>query len=250
MFSDEVTSTDAFLDMPSSSQLLYFHLGMNADDDGFIASPKMVMRVISASSDDLKLLIAKKFLLAFESGVCVVKHWRINNQIRGDRYNETKYTQEKSQLFIRENGSYTFNQENALPVPKGHFTTDGLPFGNQMATNGNHSIGKVRIGKVSKDNTKGDFELPEWLDKGKWNEWVAYRTSRRLTNSPITLKRQVAFLEKHKDSHSEIIEQSITNGWQGLFEAKTVSKKIPNVMISKDTSTIADALKRKAEQNK
>lgn len=148
MFSDEITSTDAFLDMPTSSQLLYFHLGMSADDDGFIASPKMVMRVIGASTDDLKLLVAKKFLLQFESGVCVVKHWRINNQLRKDRYTETKYLPEKTQLFIRENGSYSFNPQGALPVPKGHFTTESLQFGNQLATIGVRRRGKDSIGKI------------------------------------------------------------------------------------------------------
>jgi hypothetical protein len=247
MFSDEITSTDAFLDMPLSSQLLYFHLGMNADDDGFISSPKMVMRIISASSDDLKLLIAKKFLLSFESGVCVVKHWRINNYIRKDIYQETKYEREKSLLFIRPNGAYSFNSEGAVEVPKGHFT---VPV-DVTSTNRLRDVhlGKVRIGKVSKDNTKG-IELPDWLDSSKWNEWIEYRKSRKLTNSPMTLKRQIAFLEKNKSNYIEIIEQSITNGWQGLFEKKGVPKKIDNVLITKETSNIADALKRKADQNK
>jgi len=158
MFSDEITSTDAFLDMPKGSQLLYFHLGMNADDDGFIASPKMVMRVIGASDDELKVLFSKKFLLPFDSGVCVVKHWRINNQIRKDRYRETKYLKEKRGLYIRANGSYTFNSEDALPVPDGHF----LPSGNHLATNGQPSIGKVRLGKVRLDNT-----VPEKKPKKK-----------------------------------------------------------------------------------
>lgn len=146
MFSDEITISDAFLDMPNESQLLYFHLGMNADDDGFISNTKMIQRTIGASEDSLKILFAKKFLLSFESGIIVVKHWRVNNQIRKDRYRETKYLKEKSLLFIRENGAYTFNENGALPVPKGHF----LPSGNQMATTRQPSIGKVRLGKVSK----------------------------------------------------------------------------------------------------
>lgn len=147
MFSDEITTADAFLDMPGGSQLLYFHLGMEADDDGFISSPKMVMRAIGSTDDELKVLFAKKFLLPFESGVCVVKHWRINNQIRKDRYEETKYTKEKSQLYIRENGSYTFNPEGAIKVPHGHF----LPLGNQMATIGQPSIGKESLDKIRKE---------------------------------------------------------------------------------------------------
>ena len=103
MFSDEITTTDAFLDLPKGSQLLYFHLGMSADDDGFVANPKMTMRVIGSSEDELKVLFAKKFLLPFSNGVCVVKHWRINNQLRKDRYTETKYTKEKEQLEVVKN---------------------------------------------------------------------------------------------------------------------------------------------------
>jgi len=152
MFSDDITSSDAFLDMPDSAQNLYFHLGMNADDDGFIGSPKMVMRVIRAGEDDYKLLIVKKFILTFENGICVVKHWRINNYIRKDIYRETKYQKEKSQLFIRENGAYTLNPELSLPVPKGHFTLkDKAEMGTYTPRARNVHIGKVRIGKESKD---------------------------------------------------------------------------------------------------
>lgn len=107
MFSKQIVETDAFLDMPKSSQLLYFHLNMEADDDGFVASPKKIMRVIGSGDDDFKILIAKRFLLPFESGVCVIKHWLIHNYIRKDTYTETKYLTEKKSLVIKENGSYT-----------------------------------------------------------------------------------------------------------------------------------------------
>jgi len=150
MFSDEVTETDAFLDMPIGSQLLYFRLGMNADDDGFIASPKMVMRMIGATDDELKILFAKKFLLSFQNGICVIKHWRINNYIRKQLYNETKYSKERSQLFIRPNGSYTFNPEGAIPLPEGHFTTkENVKNGavDNTSTQRRPRIGKDRIGK-------------------------------------------------------------------------------------------------------
>lgn len=152
MFSDEITSSDAFLDMPSTSQLLYYHLGMNADDDGFIASPKMVMRMIGSSQNDYEILMAKKFIIHFQDrGICVVKHWRINNKIRKDRYSETKYLPEKLSLFIKENGAYTQTENKGLPVPKGHFTVSEIEDGNQVATTRQPSIGKVRIGKDRKD---------------------------------------------------------------------------------------------------
>lgn len=150
MFSDEVTETDAFLDMPIGSQLLYFRLGMNADDDGFIASPKMVMRMIGATEDELKILFAKKFLLPFQNGICVIKHWRINNYIRKQLYNETKYSKERAMLFIRPNGSYSFNPEGAIPLPEGHFTTkENVKNGavDITSTQRRPRIGKDRIGK-------------------------------------------------------------------------------------------------------
>ena len=85
MFAKCITESDAFLDMPLSTQALYFHLGMVADDDGFVSSPKKITRSINASEDDLKLLLAKRFVLGFESGIVVIKHWKMNNYIRNVR---------------------------------------------------------------------------------------------------------------------------------------------------------------------
>ncbi len=124
MFAKTIVLSDAFLDMPLSARCLYFTLGMLADDDGFINSPKSIMRQCGASNDDMNILLAKKFLIAFESGVFVIKHWRINNYLRSDRYTETKYIEEKSKLLVDGNGGYTV----------------GIP-------SGTPSIDKVRIGQ-------------------------------------------------------------------------------------------------------
>lgn len=107
MFAKTIIDSDAFLDMPQSSQLLYFHLSMRADDDGFINNPKAIMRNAKCNDDDIKLLIAKKFIIPFESGVVVIKHWKIHNYIAKDRYKETKYKNEKATLTLDENNSYT-----------------------------------------------------------------------------------------------------------------------------------------------
>ena len=107
MFAKTIIDSDAFLDMPLSAQCLYFHLCMRADDDGFVNNPRRIMRMVNATDDDAKILIGKKFLIAFESGVIVIKHWRIHNYIRKDTYNETKYKEEKSELELDENSSYT-----------------------------------------------------------------------------------------------------------------------------------------------
>ena len=106
MFAKSIIDSDAFLDMPLSAQALYFHLGMRADDDGFVNSPKKIMRLVSCSDDDMKLLIAKNFIIPFDSGIVVIKHWRIHNYIQKDRYHETNYLDEKALLTTKENGSY------------------------------------------------------------------------------------------------------------------------------------------------
>lgn len=107
MFSKSITTSDAFREMPASSQALYFHLGMEADDDGFLDNYRGMMRSINASDDDFKILIGKRFLILFPSKVVVVKHWKINNDIKKDRYHETKHLEEKRALIIKENGAYT-----------------------------------------------------------------------------------------------------------------------------------------------
>ena len=94
MFALKIIDSDAFLDMPVSAQNLYFHLSMRADDDGFISSPKKIMRMIKASDDDMKILLAKRFLLSFDTGIVVIKHWRLHNYIAKDRYTETIYKEE------------------------------------------------------------------------------------------------------------------------------------------------------------
>ena len=109
MFAKSIIDSDAFLDMPLSAQCLYFHLAMRADDDGFINNPKKIQRMVGASEDDLKLLIAKRFIIVFETGVVVIKHWRIHNYIQKDRYHETNYIEEKSRLSIKDNGAYTMD---------------------------------------------------------------------------------------------------------------------------------------------
>ncbi len=108
MFSLTVTDTDTFLDMPTSSQALYFHLGMHGDDDGFVGSPKKILRAAGCGSDDLKLLITKGFVIAFESGVVVIRDWNINNTLKNDRYHETVYQTEKALLSSDGSGRYQF----------------------------------------------------------------------------------------------------------------------------------------------
>jgi DnaD/phage-associated family protein len=135
MFAKAIVESDAFMEMPLSSQALYLHLNMNADDDGFVSSPKRIARMINANEDDLKVLLSKRFVLGFDNGIVVIKHWKMNNLIRKDRYKKTVYQDEFKMLDTKENNSYT------------ELATNGQPMVNQMATQ--DSIGKVRLGKDS-----------------------------------------------------------------------------------------------------
>jgi hypothetical protein len=148
MFSMDIIDSDAFLEMPLSTHALYFHLSMRADDDGFVKNPRKIQRMIGASEDDLKVLIAKRFILPFDSGIVDIKHWKINNNIRSDRYKPTVFIEEKSLIVLKENGAYT-EAKNL-----------GIPNDNQVGDNWypQVSIGKdsIGLGKVSCSGSAGD----------------------------------------------------------------------------------------------
>lgn len=117
MFNMAIVDSDAFLEMPISSQLLYFHLGMRADDDGFIANAKKIIKVCNCSNDDLSILIAKNFLIPFKSGVVAIKHWRMNNNKPDTaHYHPTNYKEEYNALYIKENKSYTINGSEGIAL--------------------------------------------------------------------------------------------------------------------------------------
>ena len=153
MFTDKVVESDAFTDMPLSAQALYFHFNMEADDDGFVNNPKRICRSLGASEDDLRLLIGKRFLIAFESGIIAIKHWRMHNLLRKDRYTETQYVEEKSKLVLKDNGAYT-EADNQM-------ATTWQPNGNQMATQvskGKYSLSQFKVVEVSGESDKGNEE--------------------------------------------------------------------------------------------
>ena len=117
MFAKTIIDSDAFLDMPMSARLLYYDLAMRADDDGFINSPKKIMKFIGATNDDMNILIMRKFIIPFDNGVVVIKHWRIHNYIRKDTYNETAYKEEKSMLELDENKAYRMSSQLSVDEP-------------------------------------------------------------------------------------------------------------------------------------
>ena len=145
MFAKTIIDSDAFLDMPLSTQALYFHLSMRADDEGFINNPKKIQRMVGSSEDDLKLLTAKRFILAFDSGVIVIKHWKLHNYIRSDRFKPTMYLEEKSQLITKENKAYSVGM------------TVGIPEADHLDTQvrlGKDRLGKDRLGKDKSPSKK------------------------------------------------------------------------------------------------
>ena len=117
MFAKTIIDSDAFLDMPISARLLYYDLAMRADDDGFINSPKKIMKFVGATNDDMNILIMRKFIIPFDNGVVVIKHWRIHNYIRKDTYNETAYKEEKSMLELDENKAYRIASQPSVDEP-------------------------------------------------------------------------------------------------------------------------------------
>ena len=168
MFSKKIVESDAFLDMPLSSQALYFHLCMGADDDGFLNAPKRIMRMLGCTKGDLEILARNKFILCFETGIVVIKHWGINNSIRNDRYKPTQYIEEKSQLTVKENGAYTWINPQVSMLFES-MDTNGIPNGYQMDTNGipdgyhldpQYSIDKNSIDKVSIEKKREGFARP------------------------------------------------------------------------------------------
>lgn len=195
MFAKTIIDSDAFLDMPMSTQCLYFHLAMRADDDGFLNNPRKIQRMIGAGDDDLKVLISKRFLLPFESGVVVIKHWKIHNYIQKDRYKPTVYQEEKAMLEEKENGAYTF----------------GIHDGYQLDTECIQDVSKldtqVRLGKdrVGEDSTGEDREGESSADK-----------PRRARFTPPTLEEvQDYCLERNNGVDAQhFLDYYSANGWK------------------------------------
>ena len=185
MFAKTIIDSDLFLDMPLSTQALYFHLAMRADDDGFVNNPKKIVRMIGADNDSLRILIEKSFLIPFDTGIVVIRHWKVHNYIRRDTYKETSYKGEKSLLCVDESDLYNV-RDDSVTVPSqlrddsvdGSLTQDRL--------------GKDRIGKdrIEIGDHKGEDQSspvpapPKKFVKPSLEEVRAYCQERRNGVSP------------------------------------------------------------------
>lgn len=212
MFAKTIIDSDAFLDMPVSSQVLYFHLSMRADDEGFINSPKKIQRMVGCNDDDMKLLIAKSFVILFETGIIVIKHWKIHNYIRKDRINETIYKEERSSLFEKSNGAYTLKN----PDEKG-LATPCQPTVNHMSVTcqPSGSIGKVRLGKdsIGKDRLGEDSLLHGADDSAPMPE----------EDHPIVISLVL------NDKSCYLVNQLQVDQWKELYPAVDVEQQLRNM---------------------
>ena len=229
MFAKSIIDSDLFLDMPQSTQNLYFHLSLRADDDGFVGNPKKIMRMINCSQDDIKILISKQFLIPFESGVVVIKHWKIHNYIRNDRYKPTIYTEEKKKLIEQENKEYIF----------------GIPNGNQMDTQ--YSIGKDSLGKNSVDKEKKDekeetfkFILDEYTKNKELleslNGFVEMRKKiKGFTTRALKLSlKKLDSLSNNDQEKIRIVDKTVMNGWKTFYELKDEEKPKESKLIQRN----------------
>ena len=217
MFAKTIIDSDAFLDMPLSTQSLYFHLSMRADDDGFINNPKKIQRMVGCGDDDLKLLMAKRFILVFDSGVIVIKHWKIHNYIRNDRYKPTLYQEEKAELAEKNSKAYTFKtevieSENNLGIP------DDNRMGYQMDT-------QVRLGKdrLVKDKKKNSVEpsstMPELFEK-IWKTYPKKTNKKKAREQFLKKFKTEEDLEPFKKGYKDYLAYIKLNDWyhpQELF---------------------------------
>lgn len=234
MFAKQIIDSDAFLDMPNSSQALYFHLGMRGDDEGFVNNPKKIQRMIGANDDDMRILISKKFIIPFESGVCVIKHWKIHNYIRADRLINTVYQDERKNLSLKNNGIYKMTDICQADV-------------RQMSA-------EVRLGKVSKNHCVIDMtpiELPISLPtKSRFDDfWKEYPSSqRKVAKATCEKKWQAKKLSLQADeiiAHIRAIKNS--QQWKDGFAPAPltyINQERWHDEIHQDESPLSDELKK------
>lgn len=230
MFSIQIVDTDAFMDMPLSAQALYFHLGMRADDDGFVSNARRIQRLIGAADDDLRILAMKRFILTFDSGIVVIKHWRILNTIRGDRYKPTLYQDEKATLFLKPDGAYTdhpVDGAKALMASTDSMDTTWQPSGNQMEPQvrlGKDRLDKDKLGKDrEKDTTKS---IPSSLEKVHQCKGGVGENADAF--SPTPPEPPVIILPLNDGTGYEVSQEQCQE-WAGLYPAVDVIQQFCNM---------------------
>ena len=230
MFAKRIIDSDAFTELPPTTQALYFHLCMGADDDGFNNQIRRGMFNAHADRNDFDMLIQKRFIIPFESGVIVIKHWRMHNLIKSDRYKHTAYIDEMAAIILKENGVYVESETEPKRNPSGtQVEPKRNPSGTQ--TEPQYRLGKDRLGKyrLSKDKIAAllsESSLSEPVRKTVL-DFLAYREEiKKPYTSERSIKSLITQIEKQEQAIGSIavirvIDTSMQNGWQGLFWDKT-----------------------------
>ena len=245
MFSKKIIDSDPFLDMPATARLLYYDLSMRADDDGFVNSPRKIIRMTGASEDDLRVLIAKQYVIPFESGVVVIKHWKIHNYIQSDRYKETMYLDEKALLSVTETKAYEVKEKPCISSVS-EMDTECIQDGYKSDTQVRLGKDRDRIGeyrdKISeategagapddeknKKKTKEEkiyYPLDEKLNQA-FLDFIAFRKTIKAPMTDRAVELMIGKLDGMTADNNEkirILEQSILNGWKGIYPLQPVS---------------------------
>lgn len=256
MFSKTIIDSDAFLDMPLSTQSLYFHLSMRADDEGFVNNPRKIQRMIGASDDDLKLLVGKNFIIPFDSGVVVIKHWRIHNYIRADRIVPTNYKDERSCLCVKANGAYTFRRSDACQLTDNCQSSDG-----QMSAQdsigkdrvGKDSIGEDRIGEGRGEDLTAAAVQPDalaiyasnnltYLSPGNMDELLSFRDSLSDDMIMYAIDAACGAGKRTYDYVRSILNRIVERGFKTLGEVKAAEEERKREKA--DTSSVAQNIQR------
>lgn len=222
MFSLDIIDTDLFMEMPQSSRLLYYELCMRADDDGFVSSPKKIMKMVGCNEDDFRVLTTKQFIIPFDTGIVVIKHWKIHNYIQKDRYKETIYLDEKNELNQEKNGMYT------KCIQDGYTGKDRL------------ELGKDRLGKDSEGNDDDIFDfieqnfgrtlnpteielISQWED----NELTRYAIKQTILNGVYNFKYINTILNSYKNKNIKTVQQAEQEHQNFINKRKKKTETVP-----------------------
>ncbi len=277
MFKKSVIESDAFLDMPSSTRLLYYDIGMMADDDGFINNIKRIIRMTGASEDDLNVLIARSFVIKFESGIIVIKHWKMHNYIKKDRYKPTIYQNERNMLELI-NNEYFFNPTGIIDLSNAFIESaetpniqekiikdtesnqnvsvvdtesnqDGYVGKDRLGKDrlGKDRLGKVSLGKVNKNNkTKSAVVFSKIFEENNLSqmiteslqEFIEHRKQIRAPMSELAIKKMIKKLSAYDEiTQIKMIDKSIENGWKGVFDIDEKNTNKPAVNNNNKTKS-------------
>ena len=222
MFSLDIIDTDLFMEMPQSSRLLYYELCMRADDDGFVSSPKKIMKMVGCNEDDFRVLTTKQFIIPFDTGIVVIKHWKIHNYIQKDRYKETIYLDEKNELNQEKNGMYTkciqdgYTGKVRLELGKDRLGKDSQGYDDDLygfvGNNFGRSLSPIEIEQISK-----------WED----NDLTRYAIKQAILNGVYNFKYINKILHSYKMNNITTVQQAQEENERFLNRNNKAKENIP-----------------------